>query len=144
MEPVVRSTLPIKPETLQIVQDAMLSVTQNRRGTAFTILSSLPVPIYGKTGTATTSDPNNSHAWFAGYTDSVNYTKKPDIAVVVFVEFGGEGSSTAAPIFRRVIETYYGYSMTLYKWETSFYVTKTPTPLFSNTPGPTWTNTPSP
>jgi penicillin-binding protein 2 len=143
MKPEVRGTLPVKPETLKIVQNAMLSVTEDRRGTAFSVLYSLPIPIYGKTGTATNST-ETSHAWFVGYTNSENTTKKADIAAVVFVEFGGEGSSTAAPIFRRVIENYYGYSMTLYKWETSFYVTKTPTPLVSNTPLPTWTNTPSP
>jgi len=45
-----------------------------------------------------------SHAWFVAYAPSVD----PQIAVSVIVEHGSHGSSTAAPIARDVIKTYFG------------------------------------
>jgi cell division protein FtsI/penicillin-binding protein 2 len=143
--PQVRGLLPISPENLKIVQDAMYSVVNNRRGTAYYALAGIrnQITIYGKTGTAE-SGSGDPHAWFAGYTDA-NRDGKPDIAVVVLVENGGEGSEVAAPIFQRVLEIYFhGSPQTLYPWEVEFGSVRTPTPEATETPQPEGTETPNP
>jgi penicillin-binding protein 2 len=45
---------------------------------------------------------HKDHAWFVAYAPSEN----PKIAVAVIVEHGEHGSSTAAPIASKLIETY--------------------------------------
>ncbi len=139
--PTVRGTLPVSPENLAIVQQAMYSVVMNPRGTAYrtsafglnSFVSNTGIPIYGKTGTAELGY-GDSHAWFAGYSDA-NRENRPDIAVVVLVENGGEGSDIAAPIFRRVMEIYFqGAPQVRYPWEALVGVVATPTPLVTDTP----------
>lgn len=127
--PTLRAELPVSETTLRTVQDAMASVVTNPRGTAYFVLSgfsnSYNIPIAGKTGTAEsgTGDP---HAWFAGYTDA-NRENKPDVAVAVLVENIGEGSVYAAPIFRRILETYFlGKPQVKYPWEMEIGVVATP------------------
>jgi len=128
-------TLPVSQETLDAISVAMRGVVNSSIGTANDELGSLSIPIYGKTGTA--ENPlGDSHAWFTGYT-SAGRADKPDIAVTVIIENGGEGSEVAAPVFRRVIETYYfGEPLKLYPWESGFNLTRTPTPEFTETPLP--------
>ena len=73
-------------------------------GTAEYRLGSLQVNVAGKTGTAEVGGQGYPHAWFAGFAPY----ESPEIAVVVMVENGGQGSSVAAPIFRRIVEGYFG------------------------------------
>ena len=135
--PQPNGTLPITKENLKAIQDAMRSAVENKRGTAYSRFAGFAYPIAAKTGTAEsgTTDP---HAWFAGYS-LANRPDKPDIAVAVLVNYQGEGSTWAAPIFRRVMEIYFnGHGQTVYPWENGFgvlnpdYGAPAPTP----TPGP--------
>ena len=133
LAPEESSALPISTETLEAIQEAMRGVISSKIGTARTALVDFSVPVYGKTGTAE-NPMGDSHAWFTGYTDE-DREDLPDIAVTVIVENGGEGSEVAAPIFRRVLETYYlGEPKKLFDWEVRLNVTKTPTLEFTETP----------
>jgi penicillin-binding protein 2 len=108
-EPEIISTLPIQPDRLKALQEAMKSVIFNSSGTAnFRLVqrANFSFPAAGKTGTAESNIPGSPHAWFAGYSYN-NYNGKPDIAVAVIVEYIGEGSDYAAPIFNAILESYY-------------------------------------
>jgi penicillin-binding protein 2 len=130
-QPIVQGTLPVSPENLALIQQAMVQVVRETKGTARRRFMGLSIDIAGKTGTAQ-SGYGDPHAWFAGYTFE-GREDKPDIAVVVLAEYQGEGSEWAAPIFRRVIEAYFfGRPVTLYPWESQIGVWRTATP----TPGP--------
>ncbi len=94
--------LPLKSENLDMIRQSLLAVTSGARGTALYAFEGFPISVAGKTGTAEHS-AEEPHAWFAGYAPADN----PQITVVVLVEEGGEGSKTAAPIFRRVVEAYF-------------------------------------
>lgn len=137
--PEKQGTLPLSPANLKAIQEAMVGVVRSQKplGTAYLVFRDLDINIAGKTGSVTThtEDP---HAWFAGYTFE-GRQDKPDIAIAVIAENAGEGSEIAAPIFRRVIELYfYGKPLKVYRWEATFGVTKSPTPLviFTATPVP--------
>jgi penicillin-binding protein 2 len=130
-KPEARGTLPLAPENLKLLQDTMVSVIASPRGTANFRLRGMRIPAAGKTGTAQTGvDP---HAWFAGYTYA-NIEGVPDIAVAVILENAGQGSDWAAPVFRRVVESYFlGSPQSVYWWESSIGV---PRPPETETPEP--------
>ena len=115
-------------------------MTQEPVGTARNRFRAFRIPIYGKTGTAETALPE-PHAWFVGYTFAQR-DDLPDIALAVWVSNIGQGSDIAAPIFRRVVESYFDLPLTRYPWEESVGVVKTPEP--TPTEGPAETETPTP
>jgi penicillin-binding protein 2 len=48
-------------------------------------------------------DKFKDHAWFIAFAP----VEDPQISLAVFVEHGGHGSTTAAPIAKKVIEAYF-------------------------------------
>lgn len=117
--PQKRGDLPVSQANLQIIREAMHGVTSAKEGTAAFVFDKLPISTAGKTGTAQVPGKNDPHAWFGGYAPA----EDPQIACVVMVENGGEGSKVAAPLFRKVVEKYFNV--------------KLPTPAAKGTPGPT-------
>ena len=132
-KPDAMGTLPLQPDRLAAIQQAMEMVIDNPRGTAHYTLLGMAFPAAGKTGTAQ-SGSGLPHAWFIGYTEDEQNTNVPDIAVAVIVENAGEGSDIAAPIFRAIIETYYYGSWQSHPRYAAGYgePTYTPTPFGAN------------
>lgn len=104
-------TIPIKPENLKVVQDAMADVT--RVGTARSAFVGATYQAAGKTGTAqvyslkgakyhagAVNERLRDHALFIAYAPFDN----PRIAVALIVENGGWGATVAAPIARKVFD----------------------------------------
>ncbi len=100
-EPQELGRIPIKPESLSAIQEGLLGAVVSPGGTAYHAFEGMEVAVAGKTGTAENPD-GDPHAWFAGYAPADD----PQIAVVVLVENGGEGSQVAAPLFRQVVEAF--------------------------------------
>ncbi len=101
-EPAVVAELPIGAENLDVIRDSLHKVTSTSYGTAYQAFEGVGLSVAGKTGTAE-SGQQNPHAWFAGYAPA----EDPEIAIAVIVEHTGEGSTYAAPLFRKVVEAYF-------------------------------------
>jgi len=92
-------TVGIDQKVFDIVKKGMYLVV-NGSGTATSIRSD-DIVIAGKTGTA--QNPHGKdHAWFVAFAPFDN----PQIALAVIVENVGFGSTYAAPIAKKIIETY--------------------------------------
>jgi penicillin-binding protein 2 len=106
----VRSTIDLEPETLRVLIDGLSAVVNEDGGTARGAASSV-VKIGGKTGTAqvvsklkqASGERFMDHAWFLALAP----VDKPEVAMAVFVEHGGHGGSTAAPIAKKAMEAYF-------------------------------------
>lgn len=62
------------------------------------------IEVAGKTGSAEVKGyAKSTHGWFAAYAPVDN----PEIAVVVFIEGGGHGGSVAAPVAKKIFESYF-------------------------------------
>lgn len=66
-------------------------------------LSTMSFPVAGKTGTAQWSSTKPTHAWFTAFAPYEN----PEIVVTVLLEEGGEGSSTAVPVAREILQAWW-------------------------------------
>jgi len=102
-QPAVIGQLPISADNLAVIQDSLAKVTSAEYGTAYLPFKGLSVSVAGKTGTAE-SGQALPHAWFVGYAPADD----PQIAIAVVVENSGEGASYAAPLFRQVVEAFFG------------------------------------
>lgn len=109
----------IDSEVLRLVQQGMrLVVTDiegDQDGTAFGYAELETISSAGKTGTGEFCDevvfnqglckPGEwpTHSWYSAYAPFEN----PEIAIVAFVYYGGEGAVTAGPVVRQVLEAYF-------------------------------------
>lgn len=97
--------MPVDPKYFQIVRDGMRGAVTH--GTAWkTNLEQIEVA--GKTGTAEYYGPRvngylPTHAWFTAFAPF----DKPEVAVVVLVIGGGEGSEIAAPVAADIFRAYF-------------------------------------
>jgi penicillin-binding protein 2 len=108
--PAVIRKLSIEPEYLATVAEGLeAAVVWGSAQLAY--LDS--VRVAGKTGTAEFFDPDippddegnlPTHAWFTAFAP----VEDPEIALVVFVYNGGEGSETAVPIAAEILRYYFG------------------------------------
>ncbi len=96
---VIRSDF-ISSENIQIVREGMRQAVTD--GSARS-LQDLPISSAGKTGTAQTSDSKKTHAWFTTFAPYEN----PEIALVVLIEHGGEGSDAAVPVAKDILRYYF-------------------------------------
>ncbi len=144
-KPEVIGHLPLTPEQFDVLREGLRGVVTNPNGTARHRFLGLQIPVFGKTGTAETTSGGAPHAWFVGYTQA-NRDDKPDIAIAVALSNRGEGSEWAAPVFRRIVESYFfGRPASLYPWEAEIGLTATPSETPTATqPAPLETSTPTP
>ncbi len=108
--PEVIRELPIDPQHLATVAEGMeAAVVWGSAQTAYLDT----VRVASKTGTAEFFDPNippdeegnlPTHAWFTAFAP----VEDPEIALVVFVYNGGEGTTTAVPIAAEILRYYFG------------------------------------
>jgi penicillin-binding protein 2 len=114
--PVEVGEVHISEKTLRFIQEALMGVVHDPRGTGWACALK-DVKVAGKTGTAQVIRiPQDfkkedierlplkyrDHAWFVAYAPF----EDPVISVVVLVEHGGSGGAAAAPIAKKVIEKY--------------------------------------
>ena len=104
-------TVPLKPEHLAVVKNALAGVS--REGTSAAAFVKAAYASAGKTGTAQlyslkgekysagrVDERLRDHAWYIAYAP----VDKPRIALAVLVENGGFGAQAAAPIARQVFD----------------------------------------
>lgn len=104
IEPVARGNLPFSKKVTNFLRGSMRGVAE--RGTAASAFLGFPldeIPVSGKTGTAEII-PRQPYSWFAAMAPADD----PKYVVVVMVEQGGHGSTTAAPVVRRILEGLFG------------------------------------
>jgi penicillin-binding protein 2 len=95
----------ISQETLDAVREGLFKAAHDPAGTSAPIFYNYKVDVSGKTGTAEVWDAEDNrmvdYAWYASYAPS----NDPKYAVVVMIEKGGHGASTAAPATRMIYDS---------------------------------------
>ncbi len=103
-EPEVLHEMEVSALNWQIIREGMKLVTLSG-GTA-SRLADLPIRVAGKTGSAQVAGRGSdipSHSFFVGYAPAEN----PEIAFVIFIKYGGTGGTSAVPVARKILESYF-------------------------------------
>ena len=99
----VLSHMEVSDEAYMAILEGMLGVTGNSRGTAYLTFKDYPIAVAAKTGTAQTSnlaiEDNGAFVCFAPADD-------PQIAIAVYGEKAGHGSSMAA-VAKAILDVYF-------------------------------------
>jgi len=97
------SHMEISDEAFDAYREGMHLVTSKQYGTAYSTFRDYPIAVAGKTGTAETGiDGTSDHGAFICYAPLDN----PQIAIAVYVERGGHGS-TLASIAKSILDVYF-------------------------------------
>jgi penicillin-binding protein 2 len=104
-EPILVDDYEMNKEYLEYIYQGMIEVTTYdgptyEQGTAYPAFKDFPITVAGKTGTAQIDKEKQSHSWFAGFLPANN----PQYSIVVFIEYGGMGSTAAAPVAREILD----------------------------------------
>lgn len=97
--PVILKKQIVSPEVIETVRQGMRQTVLT--GSAQSLQAS-PWAIAGKTGTAQWKQGAPNHAWFTGFAPYDD----PKIVVTVLIEAGGEGSHSAVPVARDIMEAW--------------------------------------
>ena len=100
IQPQIIRTGFVSSEVMNVVREGMRQVVTD--GTAQS-LKDLSVEVAGKTGTAQFGTGDQTHGWFVSFAPYNN----PQIAMVVLVEGGGEGHSSALPATKEIYKWYF-------------------------------------
>ncbi|MBA2362252.1 MAG: hypothetical protein H0V86_01825 [Chloroflexia bacterium] len=100
-KPAAIGKAPVDKRTLEFLQQGLRTVTNADKGTATYVFRDSAISVAGKTGTGQ-QDRKDPFAWFIGYAPATS----PRIVVAVEAEDAGEGSEIAAPVARKVLESY--------------------------------------
>ena len=98
--PEVLRTIYLHEDAWRMITAGLVAVTN--QGTASSVFKGFTPKIAGKTGSAETGT-GTVHSWFSCYAPA----EKPEIVVSVLVEEGGDGSVSAAPVVRKILEAYF-------------------------------------
>ena len=90
----------ITAEEAGLLTDLMRRVVTEGTGSA---VRTDAYTVAGKTGSAEFERGKESHAWFTGFAPA----EDPQLVVTVIVEEAGSGGQVAAPIARRIFDTYF-------------------------------------
>jgi penicillin-binding protein 2 len=105
----------VRQNVIDLVQEGMRLVVEDPDGTANGYANLESISSAGKTGTGEFCDrvvfnrglckPGEwpTHSWYAAYAPYEN----PEIAVIAFIYYGGEGAVTAGPIVKQVLDAYF-------------------------------------
>ncbi len=100
--PVVKDRVPVDPQVLAYIREALSGVTQPG-GTAAAAFAGTPVAVSGKTGTGEVAGQQDT-SWFASFAPA----QDPELVVIGMVSQGGTGGTVAAPMVREVYDGIYG------------------------------------
>ncbi len=101
--PTVNGTLPVAPDVLAALRDALRGASSEPGGTSFGTFAGSGLKVAGKTGTGEVAGKQDT-SWYASFAPFDD----PELVVVGLVSQGGTGSGTAAPMVRAVYEGIYG------------------------------------
>lgn len=107
--PEKRWSMAVDSDHVQAVRTGMRKTVTEGTAKGKFVLTGNDFPIAGKTGTAEFGEMidgkyRRSHAWFAAWAPY----DKPEIAVIVLIEKGGEGSTYAVPVADAILAAHFG------------------------------------
>ena len=93
-------SLGISASTIDTVQTALHEAATTPLGTSYKVFGNYPVQVAGKTGTAQVFGQGD-YAWYCSYAPA----NDPQYVVVVMIQQGGHGGTTAAPAARMIYDS---------------------------------------